>query len=346
MADFIYESAVNFLTLERAKMLVPPEFLWAYDWYIKNEGNLREHLPMGSHSPQGAPLCMASQAGIHSPSYRNLQSRGGDCKKYALTIASSYEGYYRDQKPLLLEDGSWLYEYCAHEARYGDKGRIDYNAYLMNCLTDGVPVGVIIRINPRQYKVMGLAFIESFNALTNTFHLHGPVNAQTEQAGCFISFDESELTAEEEQLFEEWDPLLDLEDHRERVEVSRVRRRGQSAFRQKLLRAYEGSCAVTEVDVDAVLQAAHVYPYRGEGSQVVSNGMLLRADIHQLYDAHLLTIDPGDYRIRLSDSIKDGVYGEYNGATINVPSDPVLRPNKGLLELHFNEFSIAEKAIA
>lgn len=345
MADFIYESAVNFLTLERAKMLVPPEFLWAYDWYIGHEGVLQDQLPMGAHTPKNAPLCLARQAGIHSPNYRNLHSRGAGCKKYALTVSSAFEGRYQDQEPLQLEDGTWLYEYCAHRPGSGGGGGTDFNGCLMNCLMDGVPVGVIIKINRRQYRVMGLAFVEAYNTLTDSFHLHGPVNAQTEQAGCFTWVDDS-LPIEERQQLEEWDILLGLEDHRERVEATQIRRRGQDAFRQKLLRAYDGCCAVTEVDVEAVLQAAHVYPYRGEGSQVVSNGMLLRADIHQLYDAHLLTVDPGDYHVRLSDSIKGGIYGKYNGATINVPNDPSLQPNKKLLELHFNEFSVAERAIA
>lgn len=346
MADFIYESSVSFLSLDRAKMLVPREFLWAYDWYMEHEGDTISHLPMGKYAPSGAPLKLASEAGIHSPSYRRLTFQQEHTKKYALTIVSSNSGFYQDSEPVLLKDGTWLYEYCAHTRRYGDKGTIDYNSYLMNCLTDGIPVGVLIKSGRAQYKIMGLAFIESYNTLTDTFHLHGPVNAETEQGGCFVMFNNDDLTAEEQRLFKEWDPVIDLEDHRERVEVTQIRRRDQSAFRNQLLSAYGERCAVTEVNVPAALQAAHIYPYRGKESQVVSNGMLLRADIHQLFDAHLLTVEPQNYRIRLSDSIKDGIYRQYDGVAVNVPRDPALQPNKHLLGLHFGEFLMFEKASA
>jgi hypothetical protein len=73
------------------------------------------------------------------------------------------------------------------------------------------------------------------------------------------------LAAAERQLEEEnaFD-ATGMEDARERVLSSIVRRRGQSRFRDRLLAAYHGRCAVTGCEVEAVLEAAHIIPYRGE----------------------------------------------------------------------------------
>lgn len=59
-------------------------------------------------------------------------------------------------------------------------------------------------------------------------------------------------------------------------------RRGQPAFRQRLLAAYDGRCVVTGCNVVEALEAAHITPYSADGEYATSNGMLMRADIHTL----------------------------------------------------------------
>ncbi|RZM24778.1 MAG: HNH endonuclease, partial [Pedobacter sp.] len=67
-------------------------------------------------------------------------------------------------------------------------------------------------------------------------------------------------------------------------------RRGQKSFRDKLLKAYEYKCAVTGCDVIATLEACHIMPYNGDYTNHIQNGILLRSDIHVLFDLGLLTI--------------------------------------------------------
>jgi predicted restriction endonuclease len=74
----------------------------------------------------------------------------------------------------------------------------------------------------------------------------------------------------------------DDQDARERTFAAIVRRRGQSRFRRSLLRAYTGQCAVTACDAQETLEAAHILPYRGQRTNHVTNGLLLRADLHSL----------------------------------------------------------------
>lgn len=79
-------------------------------------------------------------------------------------------------------------------------------------------------------------------------------------------------------------------------------RRGQEPFRKALLNAYDGRCAVTGCDaVDAPLEAAHISPYRGPQSNHVTNGLLLRAHIHTLFDVDLVCVRPEDLRVVLAE---------------------------------------------
>ena len=80
-------------------------------------------------------------------------------------------------------------------------------------------------------------------------------------------------------------------DARERVLSSIVRRRGQPAFRHRLLAAYNGKCAITGCDVEAVLDASHIVSYRGPDTNHPANGLLLRTDLHTLFDFKLVAVD-------------------------------------------------------
>jgi putative restriction endonuclease len=75
-------------------------------------------------------------------------------------------------------------------------------------------------------------------------------------------------------------------------------RQGQQHFRDELIKAYDSSCCVTGCDAVPALEAAHIAPYRGEHTNEVWNGLLLRADIHTLFDLFALTVDASTRTIR------------------------------------------------
>ncbi|MDO6766088.1 DUF3578 domain-containing protein [Agarivorans sp. 1_MG-2023] len=77
----------------------------------------------------------------------------------------------------------------------------------------------------------------------------------------------------------------------ERVIRSILLRRGQPAFRNKLKQINNGKCLVTGCDVDSILEAAHIIPVAENGSMSVHNGLLLRSDIHTLFDLNKLGIN-------------------------------------------------------
>jgi putative restriction endonuclease len=80
-------------------------------------------------------------------------------------------------------------------------------------------------------------------------------------------------------------------------------RLGQGTFRIAVTSAY-GACAVSGDHSLPALEAAHVRPYADGGEHALPNGLLLRADIHRLYDAGYVTVTP-DYRFRVSRDLAD-----------------------------------------
>jgi putative restriction endonuclease len=117
-----------------------------------------------------------------------------------------------------------------------------------------------------------------------------------------------------------------------------ARRRGQGAFRSMVMDAYERRCAVTGERTLPVLEAAHIRPYAQQPIHEVSNGILLRSDLHRLYDTGLVTIAP-DLTFRVSPSIERDysngrIYYALDGKTIRIPTDRSSMPNAEALDWH------------
>ncbi|MEN5033688.1 DUF3427 domain-containing protein [Pseudomonas sp. TWI929] len=127
-----------------------------------------------------------------------------------------------------------------------------------------------------------------------------------------------------------------LIDARTRTQASIVLRRGQSEFRKQLLRAYQGRCAVTACSLHQVLEAAHIHPYLGDETNVVSNGLLLKADMHTLFDLGLWWINPVSSRIEISELLRDSEYVSIEGQSIYLPEDELDHPSRAALEFRFN----------
>lgn len=115
-------------------------------------------------------------------------------------------------------------------------------------------------------------------------------------------------------------------------------REGQPQFRAALLEAYGGRCAITGCDAAPALEAAHIKPYEGVMTNVVNNGILLRADIHTLFDLDLIGIDPSGGLVRVSNQLDNTVYQELEGTRLRVPNDPSATPNRTALAWRWERF--------
>lgn len=149
-------------------------------------------------------------------------------------------------------------------------------------------------------------------------------------------FDQAATLAQREG---EFDPKNDR-DARTKVTRAITLRRGRPAFRRKLLEAYSDCCALTGCDCPDVLEAAHIRPYRGERTDYTQNGILLRSDIHTLFDIGQLGFAPGSYKVILSKSLKATVYGKLKGKKLRPPSRLDNRPSDGALRRHLANFGL------
>ncbi|MCY9783141.1 HNH endonuclease [Nocardiopsis sp. EMB25] len=119
-----------------------------------------------------------------------------------------------------------------------------------------------------------------------------------------------------------------------------VRQRlGQEAFKLRLLDAYEGRCAITGVDVRPALEAAHIHPVSHGGLHRLDNGLLLRADVHKLFDQGYLAISPRmtvQVSPRLHEHSSDGVkeYTALEGRPLDLPQAKADRPAPAALSWH------------
>jgi hypothetical protein len=121
-------------------------------------------------------------------------------------------------------------------------------------------------------------------------------------------------------------------DARARVLREVVQRRGQQKFRKALIAAYEGRCAITGCPVTPILEAAHITPYLGPDTNSVTNGLLLRADLHTLWDLGLLAVDPETYRVWVSPDIEDSTYQDLAGTALRLPSHSAQQPSAAALQ--------------
>ena len=117
-------------------------------------------------------------------------------------------------------------------------------------------------------------------------------------------------------------------------------RLGQGTFLTRVTDAYERRCAVTGERTRPVLEAAHIKPYAQQGPNRVDNGLLLRSDLHRLFDRGLVTIEPERLTFQVSERIRDEYhngrfYSELAGRPLLVlPDQPAERPNRAFLEHH------------
>ena len=128
------------------------------------------------------------------------------------------------------------------------------------------------------------------------------------------------------------------EDARRRITASIVQRQGQPEFRRKLLSSYGGRCPITDCDVESAIEAAHIIPYQGPETNHPTNGLPLRADIHTLFDLHLLSIRPDTYDVVISPELIDTCYKDLASRKLTLPQDQKAAPNRNSLSKHHETF--------
>lgn len=131
--------------------------------------------------------------------------------------------------------------------------------------------------------------------------------------------------------------LFDVEavkDERDRRLVEIAARQGQDRFRLAVLEAYGERCAITDYDAVETLEAAHIHPYRGPATNRVSNGLLLRADLHILYDRGAITVHETSYHVLVKPHLAVTRYAFLGDHGLRLPRRRGDRPSTAALRSH------------
>jgi hypothetical protein len=131
-----------------------------------------------------------------------------------------------------------------------------------------------------------------------------------------------------------------MRDARRRILTSIVRRRGQRKFREDLLRIYGGKCLITNCDAEEALEAAHICPYKNQNTNHPTNGLLLRSDLHTLFDLHLISINASRKTLLLAPILRETSYARLEGQRLHFPA---TEPNKRALDAHRAEFERSQR---
>lgn len=115
-------------------------------------------------------------------------------------------------------------------------------------------------------------------------------------------------------------------------------RLGQGAFRIAVTDAYDRACAVTAEHSLPALEAAHIRAFSADGPNEVRNGILLRADLHRLFDIGYVTVTP-EHRLEVSPRLREDYsngrsYYPLHGAVLHVPKSHRDRPDASFLTWH------------
>ena len=200
------------------------------------------------------------------------------------------------------------------------------NLWLREAFENGIPVIYFLGIAPGRYQAMLPAFISGWDA-----------NALK----ALVAFGVPEQ-----------DALVPPENALERRYALRAvkQRLHQASFREAVIAAYDGRCALSGLPEQRLLDAAHIISDKNErmGQPIVPNGLPLSKIHHAAFDAHLIGIDP-DYRLHVSDRLLDQNDGpmlealkQLDGEAIQLPNRIKDRPDRDRLAIRFERF----KAVA
>lgn len=263
-------------------------------------------------------------------------------------LETDFRGY-TDEIPdwMLADEGRW--KRASHEVIGPAGGR--YRA-----LCDVSSKGKVVRLDYRPYDVnrkdfylgvLRLTFEDATRSSLSQVAWMDESSRDFDEIDADVTFSQSVTSSEtisEAEICaasEEFDPS-NLVDARLRIVASLALRQGQQRFRAALKSAYQNVCALTGCAVIEVLEAAHIISFRGAHTNHVQNGLLLRADIHTLFDMGLVGVDPDTWKIVLHPSLRDGHYGELHGLCFRLPRNKRMYPNTDALRQHLKSSGLAQ----
>jgi hypothetical protein len=309
---------------------ITPEHRQRLAWFDEHQGQI---------SPFPAPLrsglLLATKAkGIYKP--RDLP--------YALSVRINLDSTYPDGKVLRRADGSWSLAYHQENRNPANRDAEYTNRGLMQCIADRIPIGVLRERRPKggrsEYDVLGLAIpVRWYDGYFFLESLDGEDSRRGDTVTEVLT-----ATAVEQVEAEASEAPRSPDNFSALLRIHRqiVTRRGQSALRSALLAAYDGRCVVTGCTAEAVLEVGRIWPGEGPELNSLHNSLLLRADIHTLFDLQLLAIDPRTNAVVVSRLLQGTEYVSLGSRQLIEPAKVSQRPAAEYLQRAWQDFVEAE----
>jgi hypothetical protein len=270
--------------------------------------------------------------GIYKPAWSN----------YPISISSMLKSQYNDQV-FFNPDRTWWMHYSPKEGAMD----IGVNAALVRCMTDSQPLLVLRQVSDKtsaegsRHRLLGLGFVENFDAGTNLFRVRGLEWSEiTAFLGIGLSDDLLETALRLESL-EQWAPFV--AENRAVYQVSRQKR--DAAFRSIVLANYGHTCAVTgqrfysprHVEADG----AHIIGKDVRGTDDPRNGIALSKSAHWAFDRGLFTISD-QYEVIVNPKISAASVAQFptlelDRRKIQLPLDSCYWPHPEALAWHKEE---------
>ena len=275
---------------------------------------------------------------------RNLLSKGFDFEGERFPLVNPQRGIFKPRQMRYLLSITTVYPRTGGRVWYEDQQQVqrqifegaesvDYafmgtdpeaadNRWLKDAFENQVPVMYFLGVSPGRYQAIIPTFITGWDkyALNSSLTFGNPFQSEIE---------------------------VPANTGERRYAIRMVRERlHQNTFREAVLHAYRGRCAITGLPETQLLDAAHIISDGDEamGQPVVPNGLSLSKIHHAAFDAHLIGIDP-DYRLHVSDRLlekKDGpmllALKQLEGSKLHLPSRSQDYPDQGRLDRRFEVF--------
>lgn len=275
--------------------------------------------PKGSIAAQLSDPVSVTSLREHSQVHRTAAAEGpfpvDDAQRSGLSTDS-----YQQKIPAIR---AWLIEVCHQKGAvyYADvMNRFGLTFYPLrnamsrlghDCKNSGEPIITALIVDKETGRCS--------QGLYDEFHIDDDV-LERQRCYAYWSSEPSAVEAIAAPAVEQAVAAKDEEFERRVARFTKVQARTeQAAFREAVFRAFEGKCAISGCDVPEALEAAHLAgrDWR-QGHNTASDGILLRRDLHALYDAGLLNIGAAGL-VQLSAG-SDGHYAEFHGTSLRQPA--------------------------
>lgn len=290
----------------------------------------------------GAGLETGFSFAVHEDDYYNLSAKQRNREIIPMLYRKLPDPdgeFVEELSAALLQDGDWQFGLKTRQGPQGNLSSLSQLITFLRSSDSSVQGGGSIYKVFEPDKIQSEAFDLKAEFAQTVSRLASLMRALRPSASEQVRLSDIDLLHESAAEIPEFDPE-DESDGRRKILRAVAVRQGQAKFRERLLDAYDARCAITGTPILATLQAAHIVPYNGPDTNSVQNGLLLRADIHNLFDLGLIQVNPDTLEVEVSDELLGTSFRKLNGRKLRKTRTRGQMPSRQALALRRRLFRV------